>query len=59
MEKRFVYADNSATTPVSPLVLETMLPFFKEGYGNPSSIYSIGRDAKKAIEKAREQVAKA
>lgn len=59
MEKRFVYADNSATTPVSPLVLEAMLPYFKEEYGNPSSIYSIGRDAKKAIEKAREQVAKA
>ena len=59
MEKRFVYADNSATTPISPLVLETMMPYFKESYGNPSSLYSIGREAKKAIENARIQVAKA
>lgn len=43
MEKRFVYADNAATTPVTPAVLEAMTPWLMENYGNPSSIYSIGR----------------
>ena len=56
-EKRFVYADHSATTRISDPVLEAMLPYLKEGYGNPSSIYSKGREAKIAVEKAREQVA--
>lgn len=42
MEKRFVYADNAATTPVTPAVLEAMTPWLMENYGNPSSIYSIG-----------------
>lgn len=55
--ERFVYADNSATTFLSERVLNDMLPFLKERYGNPSSIYSIGRDAKKAVEIARETVA--
>ena len=59
MEKRFVYADNAATTQVSPRVLEAMLPFYKEEYGNPSSVYSIGRQAKEALDKARKQVADA
>ncbi len=59
MEKRFVYADHSATTPVSKPVLNAMLPYLTEGYGNPSSIYSKGREAKKALEAAREQVAAA
>ena len=59
MEKRFVYADNAATTQVSPRVLEAMLPFYKEEYGNPSSVYSIGRQAKEALDKARRQVADA
>ena len=59
MEKRFVYVDNSATTPVAPFVLDAMLPYFKEGFGNPSSLYSIGRDCKEALENARSQVAKA
>lgn len=45
MEKRFVYADNAATTPVTPAVLEAMTPWLMENYGNPSSIYSIGRAA--------------
>lgn len=56
---RFVYADNAATTQISDRVLDAMLPYLKEHYGNPSSIYSIGRDAKKAIEVARTQVAAA
>ncbi|MEG1774476.1 MAG: cysteine desulfurase NifS [Oscillospiraceae bacterium] len=59
MEKRFVYADNSATTPISSRVLNAMMPWLTEGYGNPSSIYSKGREAKTALDTAREQVAKA
>ena len=59
MEQRFVYADHSATTGVRPEVLEAMLPYLKEEYGNPSSIYKKARSAKEALEKAREQVAKA
>lgn len=56
---KFVYADNAATTRISDRVYDTMLPYLKEHYGNPSSIYSTGREAKKAIEIAREKVAKA
>jgi cysteine desulfurase len=58
MEKRFVYADNAATTKVTKEVLDAMLPYFTEDYGNASSIYSMGRNAKKAVELARETVAK-
>ena len=57
MEKRFVYADNAATTRVKPEVLAKMLPYFTEHYGNPSSIYSIGRDSAVAVTCAREKVA--
>lgn len=56
---RFVYADNAATTAVSEPVFQAMLPYLKEHYGNPSSIYSIGREARKAIEIARQKVASA
>ena len=59
MEKRFVYADNAATTKVSKPVLDVMMPYFTEEYGNASSIYALGRSAKKALETARETVAKA
>ena len=55
--KRFVYADNAATTAVSKPVLDAMLPYYTEHYGNPSSLYSLGRDAKKPLEEAREAVA--
>lgn len=55
---RFVYADNSATTAVSQSVLEAILPYYREHYGNPSSLYSVGRDAKKAVETAREDIAR-
>ncbi|MGN0666478.1 MAG: cysteine desulfurase NifS [Huintestinicola sp.] len=58
MAERFIYADNSATTQVSESVLREMLPYFTEYYGNPSSIYKIGRDAGSAIESARERIAK-
>ena len=56
---RFVYLDNSATTPVKPEVLETMLPYLKEEYGNPSSIYKKAAASELAVKEAREQVAKA
>mgnify|MGYP000081438150 CR=1 FL=1 len=56
--ERFVYADNSATTAVSQSVMEAMLPYYREHYGNPSSLYSVGRDAKKAVETAREDIAR-
>ncbi len=58
MTKR-IYVDNAATTKVAPEVVEAMLPYFTENFGNPSSIYAEGREAKKAIERAREQVATA
>ena len=57
MEKRFVYADNAATTRVRPEVFAKMIPYFTEHYGNPSSIYSIGRDSAVAIMHAREKIA--
>lgn len=59
MEKRFIYADNAATTAVSEEVLNAMLPHFRTAYGNASSIYELGRNAQKDIEIAREKVAKA
>ena len=57
MEDRFVYADNAATTKTAPDVLEAMLPFFGEGYGNPSSLHQKGREAKAALTTAREKIA--
>ena len=59
MEKRFVYLDNAATTAVSKPVLDAMMPYLTTYTGNPSSLYSVGRDARTGVEKAREQVAKA
>ena len=53
------YFDHAATTPVSSTVLQEMLPYFELQYGNASSIYSIGRQAKKAVEQARRRVAEA
>ena len=57
MNKRIVYLDHAATTPVDPRVVEAMMPYWTEKYGNASSIYSLGREARKAIEKARQTVA--
>lgn len=54
-----IYLDNAATTPVTKPILDAMMPYLTEQYGNPSSLYSLGRTAHKAIEIAREQVAKA
>ncbi len=57
MDKKFIYLDHAATTPVKQEVLEAMLPYFTEKFGNASSIYSIGRESKKAMEEARDKVA--
>lgn len=54
-----IYLDNAATTAVDKRVLEAMLPYYSDIFGNPSSPYSYGQEAKKAIEEAREKVAKA
>ena len=48
--KKIIYADNAATTAVSPAVLEAMLPYYTECYGNPSSLYALGTAAKKPLE---------
>ena len=53
------YFDNAATTRTDDEVLKEMLPYFSQSYGNPSSIYKIGRENRKAVEEAREKVAKA
>ena len=52
-----IYADNAATTKVSKKVIEAMIPYMENIYGNPSSLYSFGQDAKEALEAAREKVA--
>lgn len=54
---RRIYLDNSATTPVDPRVVEAMLPYLTEKFGNPSSIHFFGQEAKSAVDKARHQVA--
>src|SRR6478735_7219292 len=53
-----IYFDNAATTPLDPEVLEAMMPYLTEKFGNPSSIYSYGRETKMAIEASRKSVAK-
>lgn len=54
-----IYLDNAATTPIDEMVLEQMLPWLREQYGNASGIYETGREARKAVEEARRQVARA
>ena len=58
-ENKIRYFDHAATTAVDREVLEEMMPYFSIEYGNPSSLYSIGRSIKRAINKSRERVAKA
>ena len=53
----FIYLDNAATTRVSDAALNAMLPYFRQQYGNPSSLYAFGQEAKDALERARETVA--
>lgn len=57
MDNKIIYLDYNATTPVAKEVAESMKPWLDEMFGNPSSLYSYGVDAKKAVEKARKQVA--
>jgi len=57
MERGMIYLDNAATTPVSDSVLDAMTPYFSENFGNPSSIYKVGQEAKSALENAREEAA--
>jgi cysteine desulfurase len=57
LSNRQVYVDHSATTPMREEVLETMLPYLKDHYGNPSSIHAQGRSVRRAIEEAREKTA--
>jgi cysteine desulfurase len=58
MNMETVYLDYAATTPVHPEVLKAMLPYFTERFGNPSSIYSLGHEAKDALEEARVRIAR-
>lgn len=56
---RRIYLDHAATTPTEPKVIKEMLPYYTECFGNPSTLYSLGGEAKEAIEKARDRVAQA
>ena len=56
---KFIYLDHAATTKVDPEVLQAMIPYFTENFGNPSAFYSIARDAKNVVEESREIIAKA
>ncbi|MGE4547792.1 MAG: aminotransferase class V-fold PLP-dependent enzyme, partial [Desulfurella sp.] len=53
-----IYMDYNATTPCDERVVEAMLPYFSKEFGNPSSIYKLGKNSRDAVEKARENVAK-
>ena len=57
--KKGIFMDHSSTTPVDPLVIEAMLPYFSEKFGNASTLHEYGREARDGIDNAREQVAKA
>lgn len=58
MKYKKVYLDNASTTPVDSKVLKAMLPYFKDRYGNPSSLHTLGRESKNAIEASRNNIAK-
>ena len=55
--KQLIYLDNAATTKTRPEVVEAMLPYFTEYYGNPSSVYDFSTESKKAVNHARETIA--
>ncbi|MHC5078722.1 MAG: aminotransferase class V-fold PLP-dependent enzyme, partial [Planctomycetota bacterium] len=52
-----IYLDHNATSPIHPDVVEAMLPYLREVFGNPSSIHRFGQEANRGVERAREQVA--
>ncbi|MBI4055958.1 MAG: cysteine desulfurase [Elusimicrobia bacterium] len=56
-EQKIIYLDHNATTPLRPEVLEAMLPYLRDQFGNPNSTYRLGQQSRKAVEKARSQVA--
>lgn len=56
---KLIYLDHAATTKVDPVVLQEMLPYFTENYGNPSAFYGIAREARNVVEESREKIAKA
>ena len=58
MEKKLIYLDNAATTPIHPEVIDAMIPYLSTHFGNPSSQYSLGRNTRSAIEGARKRIAK-
>ncbi|HLU10137.1 MAG TPA: aminotransferase class V-fold PLP-dependent enzyme, partial [Oceanobacillus sp.] len=58
VQRRLVYLDHSATTPTDPRVVDAMLPYFTEHYGNPASAHGFGRKAEQAVEDARETIAR-
>ena len=57
--KKLIYLDNAATTKTAPEVVEAMLPYFSDHFGNPSSVYSLAAESKKAVTEAREIIARA
>lgn len=57
MAERYIYLDHAATTPIDPVVLATMMPYFQEHFGNPSSIHRVGRRALDALDDARDELA--
>ena len=56
--EKVIYLDHAATTPMRPEVLDAMMPYFAADFGNPSSIYTIGQEARKAVDDARERIAR-
>ncbi|MXY46347.1 MAG: cysteine desulfurase NifS [Chloroflexi bacterium] len=58
MAEKVIYLDHAATTPMRPEVLDAMMPYFTADFGNPSSIYTIGQEARKALDDARERIAR-
>ena len=52
-----IYLDHAATTPTHPEVVKAMLPYFSSAFGNPSTLYSYGQEARKAVEEARNKIA--
>ena len=54
---KIVYIDHAATTPIREEVLEQMIPYMKQYYGNPSSIYSLAQESRRAVDESRENVA--